>query len=101
MKITKLVRDRIPELVEKNKQQAQFHIADKEEYFQHLKQKLQEEVSEFLEDNTVEELVDIIEVLYALAEYKNTSQHQLETLRKKKADERGIFSKRLIIEYDK
>ena len=97
----KLVRDRIPELIEKNHFPATFYTADEKEYQQRLREKLQEEVTEYLEGNTIEELVDIIEVIYALAQLSGFSPAQLETFRNKKAKESGTFSKRLIIKYEK
>ena len=65
MKKQKMVRDKIPEIYGLQKR----HIADDKEYLRELIKKLQEEVDEFREDCEVEELADIIEVVYALAEF--------------------------------
>jgi predicted house-cleaning noncanonical NTP pyrophosphatase (MazG superfamily) len=57
----------------------------------HLPDKLTEEVEEFIaSDYDPEELADILEVLYALAEHAGTSREQLERLRAAKAAERGL-----------
>jgi predicted house-cleaning noncanonical NTP pyrophosphatase (MazG superfamily) len=63
-----------------------------------LRQKLQEEVDEFLDSDNPWELADIIEVILALAEHMGISPEALESLREKKATERGIFQERIILE---
>lgn len=100
-KVIKLARDRIPEICRKSNFKATFYVADETEYRQRLRDKLQEEVTEYLTDTTVEELADIMEVVYALAQLHDISVDQLEAVRKKKAQERGAFEKRLIIQYEK
>ena len=68
-----------------------------EEYRASLRAKLREEVQEFLDsDDDPEELADILEVLYALAEDGGTDRQQLEKLRSAKAEERGAFADRII-----
>jgi len=96
MKKQKLVRDKIPEIYGLQKR----HIADDKEYLRELIKKLQEEVDEFREDCEVEELADIIEVVYALAEFLGIRIEKLEEIRKEKAEKRGQFKKRLIWEQE-
>ena len=98
MKYDKLVRDRLPEIIEKKGSTPVTHIADDEEYWQRLKEKLKEEVNEFLEESNEEELVDILEVIYAIREFKKISKKKLELLRKEKAKRRGGFKNRIILE---
>lgn len=74
------------------------YVADEEEYMVRLETKLKEEVDEFLKDKTVEELADILEVVYAISKTLGVSGEELEKIRKKKADERGGFEKRIILE---
>jgi predicted house-cleaning noncanonical NTP pyrophosphatase (MazG superfamily) len=64
----KLVRDKIPEIMRETGQVAVVHTADFDEYQVLLRQKLTEEVDEFLMSQDFEELADILEVLYALAD---------------------------------
>ena len=98
MKYNKLVRDKIPEIIKNRKAVPITHVADDEEYWQKLREKLQEEVDEFLRDSNEEELADILEVIYAICDFKNFDKEELELLRKKKAEERGGFRDRIIFD---
>ncbi|MCK4730693.1 MAG: nucleoside triphosphate pyrophosphohydrolase [Candidatus Aenigmarchaeota archaeon] len=99
MKYDKLVRDRIPEIIRKRGVVPITHIADKNEYWEKLKAKLQEEVDEVLEDvNVEEELADVLEVIYAICDFKGISLEELELIRKKKKDERGGFKDKIILD---
>ncbi len=101
MKHNKLVRDKIPEIIKNNGAVPITHIASNEEYQQKLKVKLQEEVSEFLEDSNEEELADILEVIYALCDLYNIDKDKLEQLRKDKAEKRGGFKDKIILDETK
>jgi len=93
----KLVRDKIPQIIRSKGQEPVIYTADTEEYYIRLRDKLQEEVEEYLaSDNDREELADILEVLYALAGQAGTDQQQLEKIRAAKAEERGGFADRII-----
>jgi predicted house-cleaning noncanonical NTP pyrophosphatase (MazG superfamily) len=93
----KLVRDKIPQIIRSKGQEPVIYTADTEEYCIRLRDKLREEVEEYLaSDNDREELADILEVLYALARQAGTDQQQLEKLRAAKAEKRGGFADRII-----
>ena len=62
-----------------------------------LKAKLSEELQEFLESEEPEELADLMEVVYAIAEARGISVEQLESLRLKKREQRGGFGKRILL----
>ncbi len=94
----KLIRDKIPERIQKDGQIPSTHTANQEEYAFRLKEKLQEEVMEYLESENPEELADIVEVIHALAETQNLSAEDLEKIRQKKAQEKGIFKKKIILD---
>ena len=94
----KLVRDKILDIIQNEKKVFTFHIADAEEYTEKLKMKLQEEVQEFLDSEKVEELADIIEVIHSIAKNHGISIQELEKIREKKAEIRGSFTKRFILE---
>jgi predicted house-cleaning noncanonical NTP pyrophosphatase (MazG superfamily) len=94
----KLVRDRIPEIIEARGGKASFRAcADGEEYLVRLIAKLREEVDEFDRDRNAEELADILEVVKALCERLGIDPRDVEALRAEKAEERGAFAKRLIL----
>ena len=95
----KLVRDKIPEILDEKGISYKKRIASSEEYKAELIKKLAEEIEEFEEAGSPEELADVIEVveaLKALPDYKN-----VEGLRKKKAEERGSFAERIILKGEK
>ena len=97
----KLVRDKIPEIIRSKGQEPVIYTADIEEYRIRLRDKLREEVEEYLaSDNDREELADILEVLYALAGQAGTDHQQLEKLRAAKAEKRGGFADRIIWFYN-
>lgn len=93
----KLVRDRIPEIVRANGREPVTEIADAERYEELLREKLTEEVAEFLESGEVEELADVMEVLHALAQAAGVSPAELERIRAEKAAERGGFATRIVL----
>jgi len=94
----KLVRDRIPEIINEKGSTAIVHIADKDEYWQKLQEKLGEEYEEFIKDPNVEELADILEVIHAICDYKKIKLQDLEAARIQKAEKRGAFTKRIILD---
>ena len=101
MLFNKLVRDKIPEIIEADGYSCKTRILSDEEYLHYLKLKIREEALEFFNDpsNSIEELADILEAVYATANALNCSIEQLEHLRKAKVDSRGAFEKRILLEY--
>ena len=98
MQYNKLVRDKIIERIEAKGEKAVFHIADDAEYWAKIKEKLREEVEEFLAAENIEELADVAEVLGAVMAYKGFSKEALRAEQEKKARERGGFTKRIILD---
>ena len=81
MKIyNKLVRDKITDIIETDGRIAKYRILDDNEYRQELNKKLQEEVKEYLEDNNVEELADIVEVIYGILNSMDVSSKEFEKI---------------------
>ena len=101
MKYNKLVRDKIPDIIKNKGAIPITHIASNNEYWLKLKEKLQEEVDEFVKDSNEEELADILEVIYAICDFKKIDKNRLELLRKKKAKERGGFKDKIILDETK
>ena len=93
----KLVRDRIPEIIESNGRSCDTRIVFGDEFYTYLDRKLDEEVSEFRHDRDLEELADIMEVIYGLAECLGHTEQELNTLRSKKKEERGGFSRGIVL----
>ncbi len=98
-KYNKLVRDRIPEMLDGKNIPYEKRIATANEYKSELIKKLVEETSEFFEDPTEEELADVLEVVMALQ--KLTEYSNVEETRKKKRDDRGGFEEKIILKGEK
>lgn len=94
----KLVRDKIPQVIEAAGKKFDVRKAKKEEHYKLLETKLQEEVNEFLEDKNLEELADVMEVLFGLAENLGYSEEDLMKKRLEKKDERGGFKDGIVLE---
>lgn len=95
----KLVRDKIPEILDKKGVLYEKRIANNEEYKIELIEKLHEEIQEFSELGDIEELADIVEVVEAfkkLPEYSN-----LHNIVNKKREEKGGFDERIILKGEK
>ena len=95
----KLVRDKIPEILDGKGIQYEKRIASLEEYKVELVKKLIEETQEFSADPSLEELADVIEVIEALKKLPDYAD--VEEVRKKKAEERGVFAERIILKGQK
>ncbi len=98
MKYNKLVRDKIPEIIKSRGDKCITHLADEAEYWQKLKEKLIEEVEEFVQDPSQEELADIYEVIEAIIEYKKFDKQEILQIQKEKAGKRGKFAKKIILD---
>ena len=95
--IEKLVRDHIPAICEKAGKATETRILDGEAYTTALKEKLQEEVREYLADNSLEELADIMEVVEALAESQGASLREVTEIKQQKQAKNGAFRKRIYL----
>lgn len=78
----KLVRDKIPIIIEESGRKAITHVLSKEEYLAALEVKLNEEVAEYQEDKSIEEMADVLEVLQAICVARGYTLDQLEEKRK-------------------
>ena len=97
MDYNKAVRDKIPEIIINSDEKCNFKTLKDEEFLVEIQKKLSEEVQEYQNKNDVSELVDILEVVYRIAQLKGVSKEELEKIRIKKAKERGSFDKNLFL----
>lgn len=97
IKYNKLVRDRIPEIIKNNGKKAVVRKLDAQEYKNFLDKKLCEELQEYLDSDSVNELVDLAEVIHAILKYKGIQIFDFYGIQRMKADERGAFDQRLLL----
>ncbi len=95
----KLVRDKIPEIIEADGKTCKTRVLSDDEHKAALEEKLNEEVAEYQKDKNLEEMADILEVLHALCIANGYSLEKLEKLRAEKADKRGGFDNKVFLEY--
>ncbi len=93
----KLVRDRIPEIIEAGGKRCVCATLSEEEYLTRLDEKLNEELSEYQESKSMEELADLLEVIRAVAAARGSSIEEVEAIRRDKAAKRGGFEKKLLL----
>ena len=94
----KLVRDRIPEIIAAAGKKCITHTLSDDEYLRALDTKLSEEVAEYQADKSLEEMADVLEVLQTVCIARGYSLEELETVRAKKAAERGGFKDKIFLE---
>lgn len=95
----KLVRDKIPEIIEADGKECKTRILFNEEYIAALEEKLNEEVAEYQTDKNLEEMADVLEVLQAICMARGYSLAELEAVRAKKVEKRGGFKEKILLEY--
>lgn len=93
----KLVRDRIPEIIESDGKRCTTEILPDDRYLQMLDVKLNEELAEYQESISLEELADLLEVMRAVVKARGWSWEQLEQARQEKAAQRGGFEKKIFL----
>ena len=93
----KLVRDRIPEIIEADKKICICETLSNEDYISLLDQKLNEELAEYQESKSLEELADLLEVMQAVVKARGWTLEELEQVRSNKAAKRGGFEKKILL----
>ena len=96
-KYNKLVRDRIPEIIESSGKTCVTEILSDEEYLRMVDAKLDEELAEYHKDQNIEELADLMEVIQACAVARGYTLEQLEQVRAEKAAKRGGFENKILL----
>ena len=93
----KLVRDRIPEIIEADSKTCVCETLSDEDYLSLLDQKLNEELAEYQESKSLEELADLLEVMQAVVKARGWTVEDLERVRAEKAAKRGGFEKKILL----
>lgn len=93
----KLVRDRIPEIIERSGQTCFTEILTDEAYLQMLDAKLSEELAEYQQSKELEELADLLEVMAAVVKARGYTWEELERVRAEKRTKRGGFDEKLFL----
>ncbi|MGL5711638.1 MAG: phosphoribosyl-ATP pyrophosphohydrolase [Paraclostridium sp.] len=93
----KLVRDRIPEIIEASGSKCEVDVVSDEVALEYLYKKLNEEVSELLEDKNLDEIADVMEVLFAIGAKYGYSEDDVLARRNEKRDARGGFENNLLL----
>ncbi|WP_394542674.1 pyrophosphohydrolase domain-containing protein [Priestia aryabhattai] len=97
----KLVRDRIPEIIQESGDECVVEVLTEHEYLKELQKKGNEELKEYLaasnSKEAIEELADLLEVIHGLTQCHGFSIEELEKVRQYKKDKRGSFDNRLFL----
>ncbi|MCI8740962.1 MAG: nucleoside triphosphate pyrophosphohydrolase [Oscillibacter sp.] len=96
-KYNKLVRDRIPEIIESDGKTCVTETLPDARYLEMLDAKLNEELAEYQESKSLEELADLLEVLRAVVKARGWTWEELERVRQDKAAKRGGFEKKILL----
>ena len=93
----KLVRDLIPDIIDREGNECRTRILSDDEYLKMLDAKLDEELLEYHQDQNIEELADLLELIQAAAIARGYTLEELETVRAEKAKKRGGFEKKIFL----
>lgn len=93
----KAIRDKIPEIIRQKGEDCIVETLSDEQFLLELEKKLKEELDEYLQSKSPEELADLIEVIYRISELRGVGKEHLEEMRYKKAEARGAFEKNLFL----
>ena len=94
---SKLVRDRIPKIIEAGGKTCVTEILSDERYLEMLDMKMNEELAEYQESKSLEELADLLEVMRAVVNARGWTLEELERVRADKAAKRGGFEKKILL----
>ena len=97
IKYNKAIRDKIPEIIAESGKKFNLKQLDDESFLAEIEKKLIEEVNEYTESKDVEELADLLEVIYRISELRGVNSDELDKIRKEKAKERGKFDSNLFL----
>lgn len=93
----KLIRDKNVEIMENLGHKVEYEILDDERYNVELDKKLKEEVNEYLANYSVEEMADVMEVIYAMLDYRGITMEEVEKARIEKRNRKGAFKNKVFL----
>ena len=93
----KLIRDKIPQIIEKSDKTCRTEVLDEQDYLAMLDEKLGEELAEYMESKALEELADLLEVMEAVVTARGYTWEQLLAVKEEKKAARGGFEDRLLL----
>ena len=93
----KAIRDKIPEIIKNSGNNCNVKKLTDDEFLIEIEAKLREELEEYFQNKSVEELADIIEVVNRISVLRGVSEEELEKIREKKSTERGKFNENLFL----
>ena len=97
----KLVRDKIPEIIKADGKEPITRVLSEQEFLNELDKKLNEEVEEYQADKSLEELADVVEIVYTICEARGYTIEDLMEIKAQKKDKRGGFKDRIYWEGNK
>ena len=96
-KYNKVIRDKIPEIIADSGKKYTLKQLDDASFLAEIEKKLIEEVNEYSESKDVEELADLLEVIYRISELRGVNSDELEKIREDKVEKRGKFASNLFL----
>lgn len=95
---SKLVRDKIPEIIKDDGKIPRTHFADKKEFGGMLNKRFQEEAEEFIQIPSIEKMADIFEVITAINDFRGWKLEEVIKIQEKKREKKGAFRRRVILD---
>lgn len=97
----KLVRDKIPKIIEQSGKTFTTKILSEEDYIDSINEKMQEELNEYISaetnENAIEELADLLELIHVASVTLGSDIKEVEKVRQEKALKRGSFNDRVFL----
>ena len=93
----KAIRDKIPEIIEQTGGSCNVKTLSDDEFLLELDKKLSEELEEYNQSKSVEELADLVEVVQRIVKLRGTSLEEFEKIKSEKVEKRGAFEKNLFL----
>jgi len=98
MSLPKLVRDKIPQIIEKSGRSCEYEIADHDQMKIFLEAKMSEECQEFFESPSLSEAADIYEVFLAVLDNWGLEMSEVLQRSQHKKMNNGAFKNKIILQ---